>query len=96
LGVDILDQRLQFYCSKVKQGIGAVMEMISVLLGVAVFIGVGLVAIYSLKHPGSRDRLKKDYGLTDQQIDEKFGAAEANEADLESLEEEKRKKDRVA
>jgi hypothetical protein len=78
------------------QRIGAVMEMISVLLGVAVFIGVGLFAIYALKHPGSRDRLKKDYGLTDQQIDEKFGAAEANEADLKSLEEERQNKSRVA
>lgn len=68
------------------------MEMIITLIFVALFFALGLMVIFSLKRPGSRYRLKKDYGLTDRQIDERFGSSVVNEKDLEALDREKKKK----
>lgn len=62
----------------------------NILLGI-VFLAVAILVIYSLNRPGSRYKLKKDYGLNDRQIDEKFGEDIVSESDLRSLENQKRK-----
>ena len=58
------------------------------------FAIVAAVLLWSLKRPGSRYRLKKDFGLTDKEIDERFGNTIVTEENLNSLRTEKQKKDR--
>lgn len=62
----------------------------NIVLGI-LLLSVAILVIYSLNKPGSRYKLKKDYGLNDRQIDEKFGENVVTEDDLRSLEKQKRK-----
>lgn len=67
------------------------MGVISNIFFGIVLLSIAIVVLYSLNKPGSRYKLKRDYGLDDQQIDQRFGDNIVSEDDLKSLEKQKNK-----